>query len=170
MSKQPAQLPAGINVVLVCPGFPNTKFRNALIRVIQETGDIKPVMKSDSAMAKRAHYAPAASKIIINTASPAMHDLLGYHYAVPAIEVEDQKAAANRAKEIFEEEGLEATVHTHAEPEFPDGFIVFVSIPALDGLPIMFWPKEKNVAKMDPAILKTFPKREPWTDADLKND
>jgi hypothetical protein len=167
MPDQQAQLPAGINTIFVCPGFPDTKLRNALIRVIQETTNIKPVMKSDSDAAKRAHYAPATAKVIINTASPAMHELLGKHIAVPALVVADRVAAASRAKEIFEEAGFPATVHTNAEPEFPDGFIVFVSVPALNGLPILFWPRDEDVMKMNPEVLKTLPRREPWTDADL---
>ncbi len=153
----------GVNVVAICP---NTKAQNALIRAIQETGNIKPAMKSSSVSARRTHYAVAKTKLIINTASDAMHELLGKHSVALAVEVADRVAAANRAKEIFNEEGFEAAVHTHAEPEFPDGFLTFVSVPALEGITLLFWPRNEDVT---PDLVSQLPKREPWSDEDLKS-
>ena len=83
----------------------------------------------------------------------------GFIASATAIEVDDPTAAALRAKEIFQEAGLVARVHTHPEPEFPDGFITFVSSRSLDGIAILFWPKNP-----DPAVLATFAKPESWTD------
>lgn len=153
----------GLNIVIVTPGFPDTTLRNALIGAIAAAGGQIPVMKSDSESAMRAHYAPTLSKAIINTASERMQDVIGFHNAVIAIEVSDQVAAANRAKEVFERAGFPATVHTHAEPEFPDGFLTFVSVPALRGTALMFWPNTPP----PPEVITTLPKRLPWTAEDL---
>ena len=70
------KLPPGINMVVI---YPNIIARNALIRVIQETSGIKPVAKKDTVSARRAHYADARTRAIINVASNAMYEQLGFH-------------------------------------------------------------------------------------------
>lgn len=150
-----------LNMVAICPTL---DLRNTLIKAIAAAGGPKPVLKSNSESAQRAHYAPAPAKIIINTASEKMHQILGHHSVAVAIEVEDRIAAAKIAQMTFAEAGYEADVLTQAEPEFPDGFLTFVRIPALMGITLMFWPKSETIQAMDPAALDGLPKREPWTD------
>lgn len=163
-------LPIGINIV-VCS--PDLRLRNTLIRAIQETSGgpetgIKPAMKSDTQMVRRAHYAPAESQIILNTASPEMSELFGGHHPVAvAIIVPDRVAAAEKAKTIFEEAGYEAKVHTNAEPAFPDGLIVFVIVPALKGIILMFWPDR---ATIPPEVAANLPQRKLWTQEDLEGE
>src|SRR5262249_39094040 len=97
-------LRVGVHVITVCPDL---KLRNTLIRAIQVVAGIKPVLKSGSESAERAHYAPAVSKLIINTAVSRMHELLGPHSVVLALEVAgDRVAAAHTAAGVF----LEANV------------------------------------------------------------
>jgi len=156
-----SEVNVGVNVVAICP---NREVRNTLIRAIQETSGIRPVLKSDSESASRAHYAPAPAKLIINTASERMHRLLGKHSIALAIEVADRIEAAKVAQRVFKDAGLGATVHTQAEPEFPDGFLTFVSVPALEGIVLMFWPRKEDVS---PELMAQLPQREPWTDAEL---
>ncbi|MHB8710498.1 MAG: hypothetical protein ACYC6X_03050 [Minisyncoccota bacterium] len=151
----------GINSVFVCP---NLEIRNALIRAISEAGKVRPAMKSDSVSARRAHYASALSKTIINVSSGEMQLVIGPHSSVIAIETANRVDAANCAKKVFNDAGFEATVHTQAEPEFPEGFIVFVAVPALKGIALMFWPRPEDVT---PEIGHDLPKRVEWTDADF---
>ena len=153
-------LPSGINTVFVCP---NLELRDLVIKVIQETSGIKPVRKSDSESAQRAHYAPATAEVIVNTAPEAMHDLLGRTSVALALRVDDRVAAAKIAAMIFAEAGYSAKIQTHAEPEFPDGFVVFVSVKALNGIVLMFWPKPEHVT---PELLAHLPKQEPWDAGD----
>lgn len=170
-ARMPAPAPAptpvvlpGLNMVVICPSL---SLRDALIRAIQETSKtekrpdgIVPTQRSDSESARRAHYPPAISQIIINTASQRMHDVLGRHAVAVAVIVEDRIAAAHRARKIFEGAGFEADVYTHAEPEFPDGFLTFVSVEELEGIVLMFWPDR---AAVTPELLAQLPAREPWS-------
>lgn len=156
------QLLPGVNVVAICPDL---KLRNTLIRAIQAMSGISPVMKSDSESAQRAHYAPAISRLIINTASAAMHAKLGKHSVALAVVVEDRVAGAERARAVFENAGYVATVHTQAEPEFPDGFLTFVAAPDLDGITLMCWPRPQDVTE---ELRRTLPRNFPWTPADLE--
>ncbi len=152
---EPAQV-YPINVVGICP---TEKVRNALIAAIEAAGGPRPGMKSDSESAKRAHYPPMMSKIILNTASAKMHQLLGKHYLVLAVEAKDRASAAERAKKAFEDAGFPAQIHSRAEPEFPDGFLIFIQVPAMKGIVLMIWPTPDAVT---PELAATLPKREPW--------
>lgn len=153
-----SEFPTGVNVVAVCP---NLKLRNTLIRAIEATSAIKPAQESTSESAQRAHYWPSVSKLIINTAAAYMLQRLGKHSLALAVEVPDRMAAAFLAQQIFRNEDFESTIHPQAEPEFPDGFIVFLQVPALEGILLMFWPRPQDVT---PDVVKTLPKRVPWSD------
>lgn len=146
----------GINTIFVCPSL---KVRNALIRVLAETGGPAPILQSESASAKRAHYAPATSKVIMNTPAASMIEALGVHRACIAIEVADRVAAAEKARAIFAEEGFGATVHVDIEPEFPEGFLSFVVVKELDGVILLFWPRPEDVT---PELAATLPQRTLW--------
>jgi len=150
-----------INTVFVCPSL---YLRDTVIKAIEEASGVRPAMKSRSVSANRAHYAPAISRVIINTASPQMHRAIGPHSCVIALEVIDRVDAANRAQKVFEKAGFNAYVETHAEPEFPDGFLVFVAVPALEGIALLFWPRPEDIS---PEVGAGLPKREVWSDADL---
>ncbi len=152
---------SGINTVVICP---NINVRNALIRAIQVTGGAVPTAKSDSDSATRAHYPPAETRVIINTASASMHERLGPHSVALAVIAVDRVVAAERAREIFKEYGIVATVHRHAEPEFPPDFLTFVTAPELGGIVLMFWPRDEDVSA---DLISVLPKREPWTDDDI---
>lgn len=164
MSGTQLPLATGVNTVVICPDL---KLRNTLIRAIEAMSEsrIKPALKSDSESAQRAHYAPAISSLIINTASPDMHQTLGEHYVALAVAVADREAAAKRAVEVFEAAGFAARFFSQAEPEFPDGFLYFVVVPALKGIVLMCWPTPEAVT---PDLIPLLPKREPWTPADLE--
>ena len=89
-----------------------------------------------------------------------MHRLLGQHSLVYAVEVEKnaKMPAAETIKRTFNEAGYAAEIFTQAEPEFPDGFIIFIAVPALQGIHIMIWP---FVSDITPEIGATLPKRVP---------
>ena len=89
----------GVNVVAVCP---NLEIRNALIRAIQKTGNISPELKSDSQEVKRALYAPAMTRLIINTASDKIRKVLGYPSVALAVEVFNQVKAAQQARSMLD--------------------------------------------------------------------
>lgn len=150
------KLAQGVNMVVITPTI---EIRNALIRVIAETSGICPTHSSESESARRAHYAPAKSQLIINTASAEMQTKLGFHVAALPIIVSDTLIAAKKAKGIFEQAGLRAEIIRQAEPEFPEDFIIFVRVYELMGILVMFWPRPEDIT---PEILAKLPKREPW--------
>ena len=156
----PAELPIGIHIVLVTD---NTRLRDAFAKAIATVSGIQPAMTSRSESADRLHYPEARAKLIINTASAAMHERLGRHYAVAAIEVADRVLAAEQAAAVFRVEGFEAVVHRHAEPEFPPDFLTFVQVKEQEGILLMFWPRPQDVQAMAPDLLAQLPKREPWS-------
>lgn len=159
--------PFGYGVVLVCPGFPDTTLRDTLIKALEAAGGISPVEMSNSESALRAHYQPAICPLIVNTANPAMHQLLGQHSAAVCVVVDgnakDRFAAALRIARTFEDAGFPAEIHNQAEPEFPDGFLHFIVVPALKGIAIMVWP---NRAKLEeeyaPEVLRALPEKRSW--------
>ncbi len=156
--------PPNFGIILACP---NLKIRNALIQVVGEVGGVWPLTKSGSVSAQRARYAPMPFNMIINTPGPHMEQILGHHSVVYVIVAENRVVAAHQAQEIFTRAGFSANVHTHAEPEFPDGFLVFVSVEALAGIAILIWPRPQDVTPVLIPELSSFPKHEPWTAADL---
>lgn len=145
---------AKLNFVLVCPTL---KARNLLIEVMQKVGDLSPVAKKDTKSAQRAYYPPLASKLIVNTAAGFMHEKLGNHSVAVSFEVENPTLAAEAARDILLDGGFNPQIHTHAEPEFPEGFIAFVSAPEFAGIVLLFTPK-----RPDPKILESLDKSVPW--------
>lgn len=122
--------------------------RNVLIKVLDETVGMVPERIGNTSAAKRAYYAEALLRMIINVPSPEVDKALGHPCAVDAYEVDDPTAAALKAQEIFEQYGFEGVkVYDELEPEFPKGFMVFVVVPALRGLVLLYWPPkpDKNV-------------------------
>ena len=132
------ELPVGIGLIVVCGDL---RLRNTLIRAIQAAGGPSPVRKGNTKAVKRAYYDPAQTRVIINAASPEIQEKLGPHCGVATITVGNPAAAAESARKVFQEAGYLARVHTDAEPGLPDGFMAFLSVPALNGILLLFWPK-----------------------------
>lgn len=143
-----------LNFVIVCPTL---KVRNLLIEVVGKVGGLYPSARKDTTSAQRAYYPSLTSKVIINTAASFMHEKLGYHSVAVSIEVENPVLAAEAARVILFEGGLNPEIHTHAEPEFPEDFIVFVSAAELAGIVLLFVP-----SKPDPKILNSLDRPVPW--------
>ncbi len=153
-----ATIPLGVSAIAV---FPDTKIRDTFIKAIKETGHIGPATKSVSASADRVHYGQALSKFIMNVPSYAMQNILGPHRLVIAVEVPDRAWSAHIAKKVFNDDGYKAEIHTHAESEFPDGLIVFVTVPATKGIALLFWPQNQDVPL---TVALKLPKQERWSD------
>ena len=144
---------------IIC--VPDENLHKTLVKVWRAVSGISPLFKSQSISAIRAHYPPITPKVIINTPSDAMKKLIGHHSIVIATNVEDRTIAANLAKSMFEEAGYQAVAHIDPEPEFPPGFLSMVSIPALEGIALMFWPLDGQVT---PEVQNKLPKRTAWED------
>ncbi len=153
------QVDISLNAIFHCP---NPQLHSALIKAIGAASGIYPVQASTSASARRAHYLEAPAKFIINVPSARMQKLLGEHFATLAVVVNDREQAANVAANVFREQGFEAKVHTHAEPEFPEGLLVFVEVPALKGILLLFWPTPETVMQLPEETRKSLPVREAW--------
>lgn len=140
------------------------KLREALVKVAREVGGIKPEFQTGGPdqSADRVHYTPALATTIINSASQMMFDRLGPHCAVMAFEVADRRESAQMAARIFADFSIEAEVHHDVQPEFPAGLLSFVTVPDLEGLVIMFWPRPEDVTE---EIRQALPERRPWTGA-----
>ncbi len=149
-------IPNGVSVVVSCPDI---QVRNTLIHVIETIGHIAPVATRENISVNQALYTPAISKLIINTPTEKMQRILGYHAVTLALETKDRVASAYIAKKIFNDAGYEATVHEHAEEEFPQGFIVFVTIPALNGVALLLWPRQEDVPL---SVARSLPPTQPW--------
>lgn len=131
---------------------------------MKEVGGILPTGKGNTPAASRAYYPPLTSRLIVNTSAKSMQEKLGMHRVATPIEVDNPTEAGKKTVEILKNLGFEATMNNHAEPEFPEGFMCFVSVPAFGGIIILFWPKEP-----DPEAVKVFNASGEfgsWTDAD----
>jgi hypothetical protein len=147
--------PAGIGVVVP---YADKRARNAVIRIFAETAGIKPSNRRDSVCVKRALYAPAISRTILNFSSAEVLKLLDYPQAVLTAEVENTGEAAEIARRIYSENGLTAQILDAGEIEIgiPKDFMHFVLV--YDLPPLLFWPRNptpEQLAKLVPA--------EPWT-------
>lgn len=151
--QQPNHLP-GINIVITAP---NMMIRNTIIKVVRVTSGIVPSQRKDTESAKRAMYPNGISRTIINTSSAMMRFSLGYHRVCAAVDVDSPTEAAFVAEGILKDAGLHPEVHLRPEPEFPEGFITFVSAPELDGIVFLFWPKNP-----DKKVLATLAQAFPW--------
>lgn len=139
--------------------------RNVLVKVIEETTGIAPNAKGNTSAAKRAYYAEAPARTIINNPSIQADARLNYPSAIDAYEVDDPTAAALKAEAIFRQYGYgDVDVIDDLEPELPKGFMVFVVVQALRGLVLLYWPKVPD----EEAIRKFRESGDfgPWTAAD----
>ncbi|MBX4210631.1 hypothetical protein KW783_01525 [Candidatus Parcubacteria bacterium] len=102
-------------------------------------------------------YDAGLPRLIINTASPAMHIKLGHHCAAQVISVQDPMESAEKAAAMLKRDGLQAIAVLDPEPEFPKGLIAFVTAPELGGIVLLFWSESPN-----PALLAQMPPSEPW--------
>ena len=152
----------------IIPSFPTLRTRNAFIDVLQRLGGLSPVAKHDTSAASRALYNEFTGRMIVNTPSEAMQELLGKHRITFAIEVDDPTLAGNTAIDILGGYGFGATLYVRAEPELPEGFMCFVSVPAFDGIMLLFWPNKPDMEAVK--AFRATGASGPWTAADLQSD
>jgi hypothetical protein len=103
------------------------------------------------------------ARAIINVPSDEVQEIL-QAAAVDAIEVDNPMEAAERARDIFEHYGYTAKIYDQVERELPKGFMVFLVVPALNGITLLFWPNHP-----DPEAEKAFKASGvfgPWTAED----
>jgi hypothetical protein len=144
--------------------FPDLASRNAYIQVLKAVTSITPVGKGNTPSAHRAYYPESSGRFIVNTSSPEMQKRLGRHRVAIPVDVDDPTAAGKQAIEILDSLGFDASMDDQAEPEMPKGFMVFVSVPAFDGIILLFWPRNP-----DPEAVKAFRSSGEfgsWTEAD----
>jgi hypothetical protein len=155
-------IPTGVSTVVI---FPDTKIRDVFVHAIEKVSGISPALESVSISADRVLYAPAVTKFICTVASEDMHKLLGQHSVVVGIEVPDRMASAEQAQQIFIDAGYEAILYSHAQPEFPEGLLVFLKVSELKGVVLMFWPRNQDVPL---EVAMKLPQRTVWKDKHLR--
>ncbi|HEX4104001.1 MAG TPA: hypothetical protein VHZ04_00795 [Candidatus Paceibacterota bacterium] len=136
------------------------------MRVLEETSGVAPVGKGHTPGVKRAYYEPAMSRAIINTASPAIQERLGFPVAIDVTEVENPMEAAQKAVEIFGRYGYFAKIIDDLETGLRKGFMAFVIVRELPHYALLYWPMEKNVTPEELAEFRAQGEFGPWTQAD----
>ncbi|MBI3571987.1 hypothetical protein HY091_00410 [Candidatus Kaiserbacteria bacterium] len=132
---------------------------HVVIRVIEETAGIRPVGRRDTKGVKRALYAPAMNRTILNVSAARILERLGYPMAAMTLEVDYPLVAAHTAADLFLDAGFAARILDSADIELgiPRGFMYFVLAEKI--VPILFWPRDP-----DPALLAQIPGVQPWED------
>jgi hypothetical protein len=152
-----APLPPGVGVVFP---FNNEDNWRLVTRIIEATTGIRPMGRRDSEGVKRALYAEATTRTILNVSAPEILKRLGWPTAVMTLQVEDTKSGAKIAMDMYRAHGHAATMIDATDAEVggvPRGFMYFVLVPTL--VPLLFWPLNP-----DPDMMARMPRPEPWAD------
>ena len=136
----------GIGAVFI---FDTEAARNLVEMIIAKVGGISPTHRSDGARVLSVHYAPAVANMLIAIAHARVYEKLGQHCVALTLTVDNPVLAANQAQDIINGAGGVSKIIIDAIDDFPDGFLVFVTAPAILGQIVLeFRPSDEAASAM----------------------
>lgn len=142
--------------------FSTEELQNTMTRVVAATVGVKPKRVRDSQSARRFNFGANPGMVLFNKSSAELLRTLCNPVVGMMLPVDNTAEAARVACQIFQEASHTAMSISRAEPEFPEGFLVFVVVPDLNGIVLVFCPKTP-----DPAMLAQIPADREFVDADV---
>lgn len=134
----------------------------ALLRAIGEASGLWPDKKRNTVDVQRAIFAPAATTTIINVTSERMLERINGPVCAMTIAALRPIEAAQHVQMALRRSGIASYVDTDAEPGFPRGFLVFLLVPSLKGIAVVFYAERPSAD-----LLSRVPPAEPWSERDL---
>jgi hypothetical protein len=143
-----------INSIFV---FRIKRVRLAVLKVIDALTGTEPSLKRNSPEVDRAIYMLDKSTMIINHTMERMLHKLGFPSCAIGLPVEEPIKAAEIAKRIFNDAGINVSIFDDAEPDVPKGFLVFMTSSEFNGIVLVFQTKNPS-----PEVIAQLTPAEPW--------